>query len=103
MWEKVKPTTAERIWMIGRTFFQFLPEVRNLARYPTDPINPLGTNTVLLDRFTAFDHERRNLDIVSGHLFRKVNSEGRSAIVLDGTRTICCRSRQWVYLVIEGR
>lgn len=90
--------------MTGRTFLQFLPEVGNLACCPTDAIYTLGPNAVLLDRFTAFDHDRRDLNIVSGHLFREVNSESRPAFVLDAIiRTICCGGHQWVYFVIKGR
>ena len=90
--------------MTGQTSLQFLPEIRNLACCPTDAIYTLGTNAVLLNRFTTFDHDRRDLNIVSGHLFREVNSESRLAVVLDAiTRTICCGGRHWMYFVVEGR
>lgn len=97
-----KPIAGIR--MTEQTFLQFLPEVRNLACHPTDAIYTLGPNSVLLDRFTAFDHDRRDLNIVSGHLFCEVNSKSRLAFVLDAIiRTIYCGGRRWVYFVVEGR
>ena len=93
-----------KFWMTGQTFLQFLPEVRNLACCPTDAIYTLGTNAVLLDRFTTFDHDRRDFNIVSGHLFREVNSECRLAFVLNAiTRTVWCGGHHWVHFVVERR
>ena len=90
--------------MNGRTFLQFLLKVRNLACCPTDTIDTLGPNAILLDGFTAFDHNGRDLNIVSGHLVCEVDSESRQAFVLDDAiRTICCGGHQWLHFVIEGR
>ena len=48
---------------------------------PTDSVNSHRFDSVLLNGFAALHHDEWNVDIISAHLFSKVDTERRSPLV----------------------
>lgn len=58
-----------------RAFIEFLFQACDFTHRAANAIDSHRRETVLLNRLTAFDHDRWHLHAVTSHLFREVDAE----------------------------
>jgi len=82
------------------TFIELFFELVYFHNGSTDPVNSRRFDAILFNGFAAFHNDWRHIDIVPGHLFPKIDTEGRPSpvnpicTVLGGLNTLQM-GRQW--------
>jgi len=82
------------------TFIQKLFEFLNFTCRTTQSIYTLRIQTILLNRFTAFPHDRWNIHIVSDHLLSQIHTKGWSPFVRE---MYSVGIRRYRYIVVMCR